>query len=249
MDTERYLRHVERKKPGFGAHLSTMAIIGLISPLQRYEVSGPGAIPAEGPAIVAANHISYIDPVILNAYIYRQRRVPYILTKASLFKVPIAGAFLRAAHAIPLGRKGDDKRAMEVAVRLLERGELLMIFPEGTSAKDEERWPMRAKTGAAWLSLESGVPITPIAQWGAEKIVTTTPRGTTFHPFPLRKKVSLRIGEPVDLSSYREEYRSRPGQALRKAADATMSAITRGLEVIRDRPALGPYAAEPAASV
>lgn len=244
MNISSYLRHIETRRPGPFAHLATRAIIAAISPLQRYRVTGPGSIPSSGAALVVANHISYIDPVLLNAYIYRQKRVPHILTKSGLFKPPVAGHYLRSAHAIPLGRKGQDQEAMRTAKSLLQQGELVMIFPEGTSAKDEAKWPIRSKTGAAWLALETGVPVTPISQWGAQAILNTTDKGTKFSPFPLRKPIDLRIGEPMDFSDRMDDYRATPGAVLREVAHSIMTQVTRGLEVVRGIPAEGYYAAE-----
>jgi 1-acyl-sn-glycerol-3-phosphate acyltransferase len=86
------------------------------------------------------------------------------------------------------------------AVEALRRGEVVLIYPEGTVTRDPDFWPMQAKTGVARLALLApGVPVVPVGQWGAQDFLDVYAR--KFRPFP-RKRITIAVGEPVDLSEF-----------------------------------------------
>ncbi|HTD49059.1 MAG TPA: lysophospholipid acyltransferase family protein, partial [Acidimicrobiia bacterium] len=130
----------------------------------RWTVEGAPFIPTAGPVVLAANHVSYLDPLTL-AWVAdsRGRHVRY-LAKAELFEKPALGPLLRAAHQIPVRRgRADAADALDAAVDALARGECVGVFPEGTISEDLE--PMAAKSGTARLARRAGVAITPVGLW------------------------------------------------------------------------------------
>ena len=177
-------------------------------------------IPQDGPAIVACNHISYLDP-IGNAYaIVRAGRRPRFLAKDDLFKIPIVGSALKGAHQIPVDRGSDGRAPLLAARAALEAGEIVVIYPEGTVTTNPDFLPMRGHTGAARLSLASGVPITPMASWGSQAVWQKSGKGSLKWGRP----VWMRVGPPLDFSQRRAEADDR--EALHAMTDEMMAVLT-----------------------
>ena len=213
----------------------TSIIIPIFRLIMKRDWRGVENIPQSGRAIVASNHLSYADVLVLTDLLYTNGRAPRYLGKSGVFKVPVIGKILLAAGQIPVERETKDARkAVDHAKILLEKGHLLGVYPEGTLTRDENLWPMVAKTGCARLALETDTPVIPIAQWGSQKIL---PRYTNrIYLFP-RKTIEMRIGQPVDLSPWKG--RAHDPEALKAASAEIMRAITEMLEEIRgeQRPA------------
>lgn len=151
----------------------SVARTALFPPLHyglKWTIEGAHLVPPRGPVILASNHTSYLDPLVL-AYIAdrRHRRVRF-LTKAELFDKKPLGFLLRQVHQIPVVRNSPSAAgSLEFAVEALGRGECVAIFPEGTISLDLE--PMAGKSGTARLAAQSGVPVTPVGLWGAHRIL------------------------------------------------------------------------------
>ncbi len=145
------------------------------------------------------------------------------MAKASLFSVPVLGAILRNAEQIPVHRgTGDAATAYSSAVAAVRAGRLVAVFPEGTLTRDPDLWPMRGKSGAARISLETGAPVVPIGQWGAHQVLPRYRRSVRLALGP-RRTVKVWAGPPVDL----DDLRGRPIDAsvLREATDRIMAAL------------------------
>lgn len=171
--------------------------------LTRRDWRGQEHVPASGGVILAVNHISHADPLVIGDYvIYGLHRVPRFLAKDTLFKGRgLVGTVMRGAKQIPVYRHtADASLALRDAVAALERGECVVIYPEGTVTRDPGKWPMAARTGVARLALLSGAPVVPVAQWGAQAILDSY-RAPGFRPLP-PKRVTVVAGPPVDLSRY-----------------------------------------------
>jgi 1-acyl-sn-glycerol-3-phosphate acyltransferase len=109
---------------------------------------------------------------------------------------------LRGTGQIPVYRdRSDAANALRDAERALLDGECLMFYPEGTCTRDPELWPMTGQTGVARMALATGVPVVPVAHWGAHELMPYKVHGKGFHPFP-RKTMHVTAGPPVDLSAY-----------------------------------------------
>lgn len=179
-------------------------------------------LPKRGPAIVACNHISLLDPMALGAAMFDNGRVPRFLGKASLFKIPIMGAILRSGGQIPVERRSTNASAALVpAGRVLDEGGCVALFPEGTLTHDEHHWPMRGKTGAVRLALLSGAPLIPAAVWGTE---SAYPPKSRFPRFSRRREITAIFGAPIDLSDL--AGRAEEADALRAGTARLMATIT-----------------------
>ncbi|HHP50593.1 MAG TPA: 1-acyl-sn-glycerol-3-phosphate acyltransferase [Moorella mulderi] len=124
----------------------------------RWEVKGREKFPLKGPVIVVANHVSYLDPVVVG--VACPRRV-HFMAKEELFHVPFLGWIIKKLHAFPVRREKSDRLALKTALEILRRGEVLGIFPEGTRSKTGELGPLQP--GAASLALKIGATILPVA--------------------------------------------------------------------------------------
>lgn len=186
-------------------------------------------LPKSGPAIVVCNHISYLDPLTFSHFLYNNGRAPRYLGKESVFRIPLIGMIIKAAGQIPVTRESKDAiKGMEHAVAVLKAGHLLGVYPEGTLTRDENLWPMMAKTGVARLALATGAPVYPCASWGPEKVIP--PYGKKIKLFP-RTKVSVLMGDPIDLSKFKG--RESDIEAIEEATELIMDEITRLLEILR----------------
>jgi 1-acyl-sn-glycerol-3-phosphate acyltransferase len=135
-----------------------------------WTIEGAHRLPPRGPLILAANHVSYVDPLALAYVAYQGHRRVRFLAKAELFAKPGFGALLRALHQVPVER-GSERAAesLRAAADALARGECIAVFPEGTISPDLD--PMVGKTGTARLAQLSGAPVAPVALWGAQRVL------------------------------------------------------------------------------
>jgi 1-acyl-sn-glycerol-3-phosphate acyltransferase len=145
--------------------LGQHAIRPLLKLVYRAQVTGSNRIPEDGPCILAANHESMIDPFVLGL---ATPRVIRYMAKAELWRHPVLRAVMRGFGTFPVERGRGDREAMARARVLLEEGEPLGIFPQGTCTPYRER-PFRR--GAARLALETGAPIVPVCLVGTEQIL------------------------------------------------------------------------------
>ncbi|HEX2315203.1 MAG TPA: lysophospholipid acyltransferase family protein [Thermomonospora sp.] len=200
----------------------TIAVLRpLLFTMLKRDWRGRGNVPADGGIIVAANHLSWSDPLALAHFVYEAGRYPVYLAKSPLFENRFLGPVMRGTGQVPVYRdRSDAGLALKAAEEALEAGECLMFYPEGTCTRDPELWPMTGQTGAARLAIATGAKVVPVAHWGAHEL---WPYGTKrFRPFP-RKTMRVIAGEPIDLS----RYAGRPLTAtvLREATDEIMRAI------------------------
>ena len=185
-------------------------------------------IPATGGCVIALNHISHVDPLTAAHIVYDHGRLPRYLAKSGLFRNRALGYLLTAAGQIPVEREGRGAAAYAAAVEAVRRGELVVVYPEGTITRDPDMWPMTGKTGAARIALETGCPVLPVGQWGAHELLP--PYSKKPHLFP-RTHVVMSVGEPVAL----DDLRAQPvtAEVVREAAERILAAITAQLEEIR----------------
>jgi 1-acyl-sn-glycerol-3-phosphate acyltransferase len=195
----------------------------------RREWSGAQYLPESGGFVVCSNHISDSDPVALAHFLFDNGHPPYFLAKSALFTVPLVGRVIRGAGQIPVYRDGPQAvRAFAPAVAAVREGKCVAIYPEATVSRDPNLWPMTGKTGAARVALQTGCPVIPVAQWGAQALLPYH----SFLPrvFP-RKTMRIVAGPPVDL----DDLRARPIDVavLREATARILADITRLLEPLR----------------
>lgn len=186
-------------------------------------------LPATGGCVVAVNHISHLDPLTFAHFAHDNGRLARYLAKREMFEVPVVGRIVRSADQIPVYRQSTDaSRAFDAAVEAVDRGECVVVYPEGTITRDPDLWPMVGKTGAARIALSSGAPVIPVAQWGANHILA--PYAKRPHLIP-RKTITMKAGDPVPLDDLRSQEITP--ELLKEATARIMAAVTGLLEEIR----------------
>jgi 1-acyl-sn-glycerol-3-phosphate acyltransferase len=210
-----------------------MAVIRPLSTLlTKREWLGSERIPKAGGVIIAANHVSWLDPFALGHFVYSTGRLPRFMGKASLFRKPVIGMILRGAHQIPVHRgERDGAAALSDAVQALRDGEAVLLYPEGTLTQDPDWWPMQAKTGVARLALMSGAPVIPVAQWGAQEMLG---RSRRLRLFP-RKTMQIHAMNPLRVEALPADTQPTREQ-LRAFTVEVMESVRAELEVIRGVP-------------
>jgi len=199
----------------------------------RREWRGQANLPLTGPALIVANHLSSLDPAFVGEFIAYSGRWPYFLAKDSLFRWPVIGFFVRRSGMIPVHRGTDHVAdALDEAQRYLDEGHVVVLYPEGTTARDPLLWPCRPRTGAARLALATGLPVIPLGQWGVSTICPDNagPQRTP-HLLP-RHDVVLELGEPVTT------LRGDPSDPadVEAAGEVIMAAVTAIVERLRGEP-------------
>jgi 1-acyl-sn-glycerol-3-phosphate acyltransferase len=210
---------------------ATYALIGsLVVPtlaaLTRREYSGFEHLPREGGCIVALNHITELDPVIVGHAFYVNGICSTFLAKDKLFVPPVMGWAMRGLGHIPVERGGGGKKSLDAAQRVLDYGGVIVIYPEGTLTRDPDLWPMVGRTGAARLALETGAPLFAAAQWGAHRILPPYARRVTLLP---RRTLQVTVGPQLDVSAYQGLAHDRDALAAvtNLAMDATTTLLAR----------------------
>ncbi len=190
--------------------------------MMRLDWHGQEHIPADGPTILAANHLSYMDIFAVSLFADSARRYPVFLAKSSLFDIPVIGTVISRLGQLPVYRgQADAALVLKQAAALAAKNNACVIFyPEATVTRDPEQWPMVSKTGVARLALESNIPVVPIAHWGAQCIL---PYGKFVPKLLPRKTVQVVAGPPVDLSEFAGQPLSN--QVLRAATDKIMTEV------------------------
>ncbi len=190
-------------------------------------VTGSEHIPATGPAVVATNHVGYMDFIFVGAAVReQQRRRLRFLAKKEIFDHPVAGPMMRSMRHVPVDRGGAAAESLAEAARLLEEGELVGMFPEATISRSFV--PLPGKTGAARMAMDAGAPLVPGAVWGSQRILT---KG---RPRNLERGVVITIdfGPPVEYD---------PDEDAADVTDRLMNAIgglvSRAQERYPQRPA------------
>ena len=192
-------------------------------------------IPATGGVVLVTNHLSYFDPFAFAHFVYDAGRIPRFLAKSGVFTIPVLGKIVGKLGQIPVYRQTTDATsAFRAAVAGIERGECIVIYPEGTVSRDPDLWPMVGKTGAARVALMTGCPVIPIAQWGPQDVLSRLLEEAEAAAAQDHAPAGRAAGRPV-------RVRRPPLSAatLRDATERIMVAITEQLEKIRGRAAPG----------
>ena len=187
--------------------------------------------PGSGGFVVAANHLTELDPITVAYPVYASGIMPRFLAKESLFRVPVVGTIIAKIGQVPVYRgTSRAKDSLVAALAELDSGGAVIVYPEGTITLDTEMWPMRGRTGAARLALKAGVPVVPMAHWGDQEILYRDPSGHRTVSLWPRKRVDVLVGEPMHPEDLVPGGLQRPGHPssdeLTKATESIMGAIT-----------------------
>jgi 1-acyl-sn-glycerol-3-phosphate acyltransferase len=163
----------------------------------KWNIEGEEHLPSKGGAIVAVNHIAYLDPLAVGYVIDRLGRRPRFLGKAEIFEDRRIGWLIRGAGQIPVKRgTAEAPMALDHAEAAVRRGEIVVIFPEGTITTDPDLHPMEAKTGLARLALATKAPVIPAAVWGTSNVWTKN-YSKNWRP---GQDICVRFGAPMQVS-------------------------------------------------
>ncbi|WP_460005809.1 lysophospholipid acyltransferase family protein [Microbacterium xylanilyticum] len=212
--------------------LLAVFVVPFVSYTARIRFVGSRTLPRDGAFVLAPNHYSEFDPLIVAVAVWKQGRAPRFMAKESLFRVPVLGWALRRTGMIPVARAASlaaAKQTLAQSKELVEHGRGVIVYPEGTLTRDPDLWPMRGKSGAVRLALAGDIPLIPMVHWGTQEIMGRYQKGLSL--WPPRKKVQVLIGDPVDLS----DLKARKGShsAMVEATDRLMAAMTALLEEVR----------------
>ncbi|WP_232819115.1 1-acyl-sn-glycerol-3-phosphate acyltransferase [Homoserinimonas sp. OAct 916] len=223
----------EKSRPSFFWPIAAI-VLPIMNVIARYTIIDGQKLPKTGSYVLTPNHYSEIDPLVIGLVSWRLGRAPRFMTKASLFEVPVLGWLLSKTGQIPVVRAGSGRhnQPVQAAIRLVDRGQCVVVYPEGSLTRDPDMWPMRGKTGAARLALQHDIPVIPIAHWGTQQIMARYSKKISFFP---RKHVTIKIGDPVDLSDFKG--RSMDSATMNEATTRIMDAITAQLVDLRGEPA------------
>jgi 1-acyl-sn-glycerol-3-phosphate acyltransferase len=187
--------------------------------IYRPVIEGADNVPQDGPLILASNHLSFIDSVVIP--LVAPRRIFY-LAKAEYFggRGPISrtrDALFRTLGAIPVDRAAarSAQVSLDAALEVLKAGDAFGIYPEGTRSRDGRLY--RGHTGVAWLAINAPAPVVPVALIGTERIMPVGSR------FPRVRRITVRFGEPMSFEKLAVD--NPPAVARRLATDAIMDAI------------------------
>ena len=207
--------------------------VGIVKPVllattRRDWIDGD-KIPETGGFILVLNHVSHVDPLTAAHIVYDHGRLPRYLAKSGLFRNKALASILTAAGQIPVERLSRNAvGAYDAAVRAVQQGECVVVYPEGTITRDPGQWPMTGKSGAARIALATGCPVIPVGQWGAQQLLAPYAKKPDLFP---RKLVRMKVGDPVDLSDL---LALPPSPAVtQQATDRIMAAITALVEDVR----------------
>lgn len=153
--------------------------------------TGVEHIPLTGPAVIATNHVGYLDFVFVGAAAKERKRLVRFLAKAEVFKHRVAGPLMRGMKHIPVDRFGRASQAIDDAVEALRKGEIVGMFPESTISRSFV--PAAGKTGAARMAMQAGAPLIPGAVWGSQRILT---KGRPKN-FQRDVVITVALGEPI----------------------------------------------------
>jgi 1-acyl-sn-glycerol-3-phosphate acyltransferase len=181
-------------------------------------VTGAEHVPRKGPAVLASNHIGFLDFIVVGYGARDSKRLVRFAAKKEIFDHKIAGPLMRGMKHLPVDRDGDVNAIMEEAHRRLTKGQVVGMFPEGTISRSF--LPAEAKTGTARMAMRAGVPLIPTAVWGDHRM------WTKGRPKDFRRNVDVSVayGPPVDYDA---------GEDPRDVTKRLMAVITdmvRGLQ-------------------
>lgn len=227
---------INPKERHFSLALIAAVLIPIVRLMFNLRAKGIEKLPKTGAYVLVSNHVTNVDALAVAYLVYvKLRRAPHFLAKGSLFKLPLVGPILRAAGQIPVYRGGQrNDEPLRAAHAYLDAGHMISIFPEGTLTRQPELWPMRGKTGAVRLALDTNVPVYPMAHWGSEQVLPNYE--SKFRP-GFWKPVNVLIGDEIDLSKFRTDKMT--AAHVHEATDLVMHKITELVEELRGEKAPG----------
>ena len=172
-----------------------------MAPYARFDIAGTEHIPAEGPALIAANHRSYFDILAIALALAKAGRVGRFLGKREVFSAPVVGQIASALGGIPVDRGTGSDAPLEAAAGALDAGEVIVILPEGTIPRGPAFFDpeLSGRPGVARLAAMADVPVVPLCLWGTERVWPRSSRLPNIANVVRPPKVRVRVGEALPL--------------------------------------------------
>ena len=179
----------------------------------RLETHGVAHIPRAGGVLLISNHVSFLDPVIIGSAANREI---HFMARSTAFDIPGLGKLISVYNAYPVNRGAPDLGALRKTISLLQAGNVVLMFPEGTRSVDGTLG--KARDGACFIAHRAGVPTIPVFHSGAERVLPRNSKRLR------RSKLSVRFGEPLELTTEefetrREMYQHMGNQMMEAIAD------------------------------
>ena len=168
--------------------------------VRRADWRGTERLPGSWGAVLAANHVSQADPLFLAEMVLAQGRTPRFMAKSSLFQSRAVGWWFRSAGHVQVDRS-DGRAGIRAAIEAVDRGALVVVYPEGSITNRPDARLMSLRSGAVRIALETSVPLIPVAQWGVQAIAPAYEGRVVLGR---RRRVTLLVGDPVPLEDLRE---------------------------------------------
>lgn len=176
------------------------------------QVHGRENLIEEGPALIASNHQSFLDPPIVGSCLFREI---HYLARKSLFDIPVVGKLLPHLRVVGVDRDGADMSALKAVIRLVKNGGCTIVFPEGTRTGDGRLLP--AKSGLGLIIAKTLAPVVPTRIFGAFEAFPRTAK------FPRRAPVTVVFGKPLHFS--KADIAGEPREVYQRLSDRVMAAI------------------------
>jgi 1-acyl-sn-glycerol-3-phosphate acyltransferase len=207
-------REARLKVPAFVYRVVRVIVHAVCRLYWRVTVHGEAAVPASGAVILAPVHRNFMDFLVVTEV---TRRKVFYMAKDDLWDNRLLGAFVESMGAFPVNREGTDRLALDRAQAVLERGDALVLFPEGTRRSGPAVTDLHE--GAAFLAARTGAPVVPIGIGGSSRILPTGAR------LPRPAKVHLEVGEAIEAPA-----RSARGRVPRHQVHAFTEELGREIE-------------------
>ena len=191
------------------------------------EIKGEDSIKQEGPLILAANHVSYLDPIVLGISVKRQI---FFITKKEIFEVPFLGLILKSLDAIPVGRNRVNISSMKKSISLLKSGHILGIFPEGTRSLNGNL--LEFNTGMIKIALKTGSPIVPVGINGTYEIYPPQARIPNIFK---RTMITISFDKPIYLDKNREKEVKYHKESLLRVQDKIKELTRKPADTINNK--------------
>ena len=185
---------------------SRLILLVILKLFFRFEAKGREFIPKKGGFILAANHVSYLDPIAIGAGC---PRTVHFMAKDGLFEYPLLKSWLKAVGVIPVKRNSADTSAIKQALRLVRCGESLGLFPEGTRRTEADMY-LNPEPGVGFLAAKGGVPVIPVFIAGTFKAMPRQARSLRF------ARISVHFGKEIHIER---------GKPYQEVADMIMAKI------------------------
>ena len=215
--------------PAAGVEVKTLtnaAINARLIPFARFDIKGAERIPTTGPAIIVANHRSYLDGLAVAMIIGKAGCAARFLGKKEVFAVPVIGPLMKTLGGIPVERASGSDEPLRAAAEALEAGDIVALMPQGTIPRGAGFYDpeLKGRWGAAKLAQMTGAPVIPVGLWGTEQVWPRSARLPNMLNITNPPKVTVRVGNPVKLKYQNPDHDTK---AIMKAIMDLMPAESR----------------------